>query len=209
MDHLHSVGYQGHPLGQTILGPVNNIKSLTSEDLKAYVRTHYTGGRMVVSAAGDVDHDALHKQVEKSFARIPAVDLVSPSSLPKAIYTGTAVEIRDDSMPLVHATFATQSVGWTDPKFFVFQVMQTLVGTWTRTDGTGRNSLSRLCERLATDQLAHSVTAFNTPYRDTGLFGIYVQAPADKIEDASYECVSEFARLALHVTDKEVSTSCW
>jgi hypothetical protein len=42
-------------------------------------------GRMVVSAAGDVDHDALLKQVEQSFAKIPAKDIISPSSLPKYV----------------------------------------------------------------------------------------------------------------------------
>jgi processing peptidase subunit beta len=54
--------------------------------------------------------------------------------------------------------------------------MQTIIGDWKRTDGTGRNSLSRLCEKVATEQLAHSVQAFNTPYRDTGLFGVYFTA---------------------------------
>ena len=27
-DHLHSVAYQGTPLGRTILGPTQNIKSI-------------------------------------------------------------------------------------------------------------------------------------------------------------------------------------
>lgn len=76
MDHLHSVAFQGHPLGLTILGPRENINRLTRDDLTKYIRTHYTGGRMVVSAAGEVDHDALVKQVEQSFAKIPAKDVV-------------------------------------------------------------------------------------------------------------------------------------
>jgi processing peptidase subunit beta len=82
---------KGHPLGYTILGPANNIKSLKRSDLVSYIKTHYTGGRMVVSAAGDVDHDALHRQVEASFKGIPAKDIVSPSSLPPSVFTGSAV----------------------------------------------------------------------------------------------------------------------
>lgn len=205
MDHLHSVAFQGHPLGYTILGPERNIRSLKRDDLVEYTRTHYTGGRMVVSAAGNVNHDALHAQVEKSFAQIPAKDIVSPSALPKAAYTGMAIEIRDDTKPLVHAAFAAPSVGWSHPKFFVFQVIQTLVGNWSRTDGTGRNSMSKLCETVATEHLAHSVSAFNTPYRDIGLFGVYFTSPADKIEDASYEVLNEWVRIATQVTDKEVA----
>lgn len=75
-----------------------------------------------MSAAGDIDHDALHRQVESSFARIPSKDIVSPSSLPRSQYTGTQIEIRDDSKPLCHVAFATESVGWTDPRYFVFTV---------------------------------------------------------------------------------------
>ena len=205
MDHLHSVAYQGHPLGYTILGPRENIRSLSRDDMVSYVKTHYTGGRMVVSAAGDVDHDALHSQVEASFANIPSQDVVAPSSLPKAPYTGSAVEIRDDSKPLVHVAFGAESVGWTDPKYFVFTVLQTLIGQWSRTDGTGRNSLSMLAETLATEQLAHSVSAFHTPYRDTGLWGTYLVAPPEKIEDACFEVLNEWVRIGQHVTDKEVA----
>ena len=116
MDHLHSVAYQGHPLGYTILGPTENINSISRDDLISYTKTHYTGSRMVVSAAGDVDHDALHAQVESSFRNIPSKNIVEPSSLPPSNFTGTAVEIRDDTMPHVHVAFGAESVGWRDPK---------------------------------------------------------------------------------------------
>jgi hypothetical protein len=46
-DHLHATAFQFSPLGRTILGPVENIKSLTREQLVAYMKTHYRGPRMV------------------------------------------------------------------------------------------------------------------------------------------------------------------
>lgn len=205
MDHLHSVAFQGHPLGYTILGPTNNIKSLKRSDLVSYIKTHYTAGRMVVSAAGDVDHDALHRQVESSFKGIASKDVVSPKSLPPSVFTGSAVEIRDDSKPNVHVAFGVESVGWTDPRYLVFAVLQTIVGQWSRTDGTGKNSLSVLSETLATEQLAHSVSAFHTPYRDTGLFGTYLVCPPEKVEDATFECLNEWMRISQHVSEKEVA----
>lgn len=70
-DHLHSVAYQGTPLGWTILGPTENIKlaiaifvlllgrwdiytyrSISREDLVNYISTHYIAPRMVLAAAG-------------------------------------------------------------------------------------------------------------------------------------------------------------
>lgn len=45
-DHLHATAFQHSPLGRTILGPSENIQSLTRDDLAKYISTHYTAPRM-------------------------------------------------------------------------------------------------------------------------------------------------------------------
>merc|ERR1719179_113653 len=69
-DHLHAVAYQGTPLGQTILGPTENIKSISRNDLVEYINTHYKGPRMVLAGAGGVNHESLCDMAEKHFAKI-------------------------------------------------------------------------------------------------------------------------------------------
>merc|ERR1719379_1663414 len=54
-DMLHECAYVGTPLAPTILGPVENIKSISVDDIKTYIATHYTAPRMVFAAAGAVD----------------------------------------------------------------------------------------------------------------------------------------------------------
>src|SRR5256885_1419860 len=56
-DHLHSVAYQGTPLGLTILGPTENIKKIARQDLMNYIGTHYKAPRMVLAGAGGINHD--------------------------------------------------------------------------------------------------------------------------------------------------------
>ena len=90
-------------------------------------------------------------------------------------------------------------------RYFVFTVLQTIIGQWSRTDGTGRSSLGLLSETLATEGLAASVSAFHTPYRDTGLFGTYLVCPPEKVEDACFEVLNEWVRIGQHVTDAEVA----
>lgn len=46
-DHLHAAAFPTHPLGDTILGPEENIHSISRRDLEHYITTHYTGSRMV------------------------------------------------------------------------------------------------------------------------------------------------------------------
>jgi len=40
-DHLHATAFRDTPLGRTILGPVENIKSISRKDLVQYISTHY------------------------------------------------------------------------------------------------------------------------------------------------------------------------
>lgn len=46
-DHLHATAFQYTPLGRTILGPAQNIMTITKDHLQNYIQTHYTAPRMV------------------------------------------------------------------------------------------------------------------------------------------------------------------
>jgi predicted Zn-dependent peptidase len=47
-DHLHATAFQHTSLGRTILGPAENVRSITVENLVDYISTHYTPPRMVI-----------------------------------------------------------------------------------------------------------------------------------------------------------------
>jgi len=51
-DYLHSVAYQGTPLGMTILGPTENINRISRNDLSNYINKHYFPSRIVLAGAG-------------------------------------------------------------------------------------------------------------------------------------------------------------
>jgi Peptidase M16 inactive domain len=61
---------QNTALGRTILGPVENIQSISRDDLLEYISTHYKGPRIVLAAAGGVDHTELTHLAEKYFGRL-------------------------------------------------------------------------------------------------------------------------------------------
>ena len=52
-DHLHATAFQYSPLGRTILGPAENVRSITRQHLADYIAANYTAPRVVVSAAGE------------------------------------------------------------------------------------------------------------------------------------------------------------
>ncbi|XP_020693900.1 probable mitochondrial-processing peptidase subunit beta, mitochondrial [Dendrobium catenatum] len=68
-DYLHAAAFYKHPLGDTILGPEENIQAISRVDLQKYISSHYAGPRMVVSAAGAIKHDEVVNLVHRLFTK--------------------------------------------------------------------------------------------------------------------------------------------
>lgn len=150
-DHLHATAYQGTPLGNTILGPTKNIKSITRQDLKDYIDCHYHTPRIVLSAAGGVKHNDLVKLAEKELNKLKSTfDGKSPDVSP-CRFTGSEVRVRDDSLPLAHIAIAVEGCGWTDQDNVPLMVANTLIGAWDRSQGGGVNNASNLARASAED----------------------------------------------------------
>lgn len=172
MDYLHSVAFQGTPLGRTILGSQENIRKISKSDIQQYIADNYSASRMVLAAAGDVDHDAIVTLAEKLFSRIPKTTSICKP--PPAPYTGAEVRVRNDDMETAHVVIALKGASFKSPDYFPLLVAQTIVGSWDRSMADGYYLSSPLAQNVAHNSLAHSFTSFNTAYVDTGLWGIYL-----------------------------------
>jgi processing peptidase subunit beta len=206
LDHLHETAFMGTGLGHTILGPEENIKRLTRDDLLDYVQTHYTANRFVVAGAGAVDHNQLVDLTEKHFGKLPT----APKSgaqvvMDPAVFTGSDKLIRFDSMKEAHVALAFEGASWSSEFAFPMMVIQTLLGSWDRSSPAGNNIASRLARDIAENDAADSFMTFNTCYKDTGLFGVYLTAPAMCLEEAMYRTTYNITRLCHEVTDEEVA----
>lgn len=73
-------------------------------------------------------------------------------------------------MPLCHVALAVEGCGWENPDNIALMVANTLIGSWDRSLGGGRNLSSRLAATQADDPVCHSFQSFNTCYTDTGLW---------------------------------------
>lgn len=148
-DHLHATAYQGTPLGNTILGPTKNIKSISRQDLKDYIHTHYNTPSIVLSAAGGVNHTDLVKLAEKELGKLKNSYDGKPPILTPCRFTGSEVRVRDDTLPLAHIAIAVEGCGWTDQDNVPLMVANTLIGAWDRSQGGGVNNASNLARASA------------------------------------------------------------
>lgn len=206
-DELHATAYQGTSLARTILGPEENIASITQEDLRQYIDTHYTAPRMVFAGAGAIEHEQLVDLAGKSFDKLPAgtgggsavsTDVVEHK------FTGSDARFIDGTMKDVHFAMAFETVGWTHPDSVVFMVMQSLLGQWDANSPAGSTPGSSLCKELVQEDAATSIMAFNTTYNQTGLFGVYGVADHTTVENFLYIQMNELVSMCHKVSAYEI-----
>ena len=62
-DRFEGMLFEGHPLGNPILGTAASVKKITPEDLRNFVRTFFTPDRMALTVVADIDEKVLEKRV--------------------------------------------------------------------------------------------------------------------------------------------------
>jgi len=204
-DHLHATAFQGQPLGRTILGPRENILSISRNDLESYIKTNYTADRMVLVGAGGVVHETLVELAEKYFSKLPSASSMAPVAKGTPDFVGSEVRMRDDTMPTAHIAIAVEGVGWNDPDYFPALVTQAIVGNWDRAMGHSPYLGSKLSTFVYQNGLANSFMSFSTSYSDTGLWGIYlVTDKPTRVDDLVHFSLREWSRLSQSVSQAEV-----
>mmetsp|Transcript_16787 Transcript_16787/g.28783 ORF Transcript_16787/g.28783 Transcript_16787/m.28783 type:complete len:497 (-) Transcript_16787:221-1711(-) len=209
-DHLHATAFQFSPLGRTILGPVENIQSLTREQLVGYMKTHYRGPRMVLAAAGAVNHDELVKLASEAFSGVPDED---PTTSVQALitkdvskFTGSYVHDRFPDATECAMAVAFKGASWTDPDSVPLMVMQTMLGGWDKNSSTvGKHATSTLTQTVAMDGLADAFMSFNTNYHDSGLFGVYGVTDRNRCEDFGWAVMNSLTKMCYEVSEEEVA----
>ena len=210
-DHLHAVAFQGQPLGRTILGPRENILTISRNELTSYIKKNYKADRMVLVGAGAVDHEGLVNLAQKNFGKLvpsdrpvaPGTGSRNPDDVPA--FVGAEVRMRDDTIPTAHIAIAVEGVSWSSPDYYTALVAQAIIGNWDRALGSAPNQGSKLSAIVSKNNLANSFLSFSTSYSDTGLWGIYlVSENKQQLDDLVYFTLKEWSRLSQSVAPEEV-----
>ena len=208
-DHLHAIAFQGQALGRTILGPKENILSISRNDLSSYIKTNYKADRMVLVGTGGVDHSSLVELAKQHFGALPVSDAPLPlgtSAEAKPSFVGSEVRVRDDTLPACHVAIAVEGVGWNSPDYYPMLVMQSIFGNWDRSLGASSLLSSKLSHIISSNNLANSFMSFSTSYSDTGLWGIYfVSENVMNLDDMTHFTMKEWQRMSTAPQEGEVA----
>jgi predicted Zn-dependent peptidase len=80
-DHLDEIMFGKHPYAHPISGTAASLAKISKADINDFHQTNYTADRIIISAAGNIDHDALCKSVEDFFAEVAVAVAVSTTNI--------------------------------------------------------------------------------------------------------------------------------
>ncbi|MCP3951125.1 MAG: insulinase family protein [Desulfobacterales bacterium] len=159
------------PLGRSILGTRENVSTFTSQDVKHFFKRLYQPERILISAAGNLNHPKFVTLVRDGFEKIDPGNCFPERTAPPISAT-TGIFQRE--LEQEHLCINTPGIAISDPHRFAFSVLNTILGG---------NMSSRLFQEIREQRgLAYSVYSFASSYMDKGLFGVYAGVSPENTE---------------------------
>ncbi len=192
-DAFIAQAFPGQPMGRPILGTPETVQAFQPSDLRRYLETHYAPARMVVAAAGAVDHARLVALAGAAFAAFEGRP--APTPAPAATYGGGETRLAD-SHEQMHLVLGFPGVSFTGGRNYPLQIFAGLLG--------GGIS-SRLFQEVREERgLAYMIDAFHWPFSDTGLFGIGAGCAPKQARELIEVTLACLARAAKEATPAEM-----
>jgi predicted Zn-dependent peptidase len=191
-DLFQEQAYPDQGLGRPVLGQAEIIRTIERDAIADYMQTHYGAARMVLSAAGAVEHDRIVDLAAERFGGLSDKPAIPAEA---ARYVGG--DRRDDKdLEQVHLVLGFPSVGYADPDYYASSVLSTLVG-----GGMSSRLFQEIREKRG---LVYTIYAFGAAYEDGGLFGIYAGTGEDEVTELMPALCGSLLETADSLTEAEI-----
>jgi predicted Zn-dependent peptidase len=161
--------WPGSPLGHSILGEPKTVRSFGLGHLETWRAANYRPGRMLVSAAGCLDHDAVRDMVAKRFGSLAPL-AAAPAPAPGRYVPPAYLKERDTEQS--HVTLSYPGMGASDERRFALGILNAILGG---------NMSSRLFQEVRERRgLAYTVYSFANSLTRQGVLQVYAAVEPER-----------------------------
>jgi predicted Zn-dependent peptidase len=186
--------WRGAALGEPTIGYPHTVSSLDRTMLQSWMRERYAPQTVLVTAAGNIEHDAVVELVARAFAGFTGEAATTPHVQMPALTPDVLVTTKDTEQAYV--MLGTRGLSLRDEDRYVLSVLDTMLG-----GGMSSRLFQEVREKRG---LAYNVYSFQQGYRDAGLFGIYAGTAPDRVQECVDVIVGELDAMLEGVRDDEV-----
>ena len=113
-DLAQSAAFGAHPLGRPILGTHELIANVSRDEIFAWRQRNYWASRMVVAAAGNIDHEHSKRRAEKILGT--AVDAGPLPARPPGVCV--SMELAQKPLDQTHVVLSFAAPGYRNPEIY-------------------------------------------------------------------------------------------
>ncbi|MBX3288900.1 MAG: insulinase family protein [Acidobacteria bacterium] len=159
---FHREFFKGHPFGLSIAGTPETVRSFDAETTRRYHAQAFDVSRLVVAAAGNVDHDRLVELCNS----LPANGSTGQLAVPSAPQYSAPIHIEQKrGLEQAHLMLATPFITAPDDRRYAADLLANIIGGGTS---------SRLWQKVREERgLAYSVGASAIMFQDAGVFSVF------------------------------------
>ncbi len=177
--------WKDHPLGKPILGTKETVKRFERDPVLDAYAHRFAPGNIIVSAAGNLDHDRFVELVQGHFEHMKPMTNGFHSSTPKI---SSRIILRNKkALEQVQLCIGVPAHPIAHEKRHAGYVLNTLLG-----GGMSSRLFQNIRERQG---LAYSIYSDLNPYRDTGCLAVYAGTSLASASKVVQSVVSEFRKL--------------
>ncbi len=198
-DLISEATFGNHPLGRPVIGKSEVISSITRRSVAAYHRAMYAPGNVVVSAAGNLQHNHLLRLIEKVQRKAAAPPAKKGPRVRPALVRTPAPGVRFQSKDTeqYHVCVAAPGISRSDPRRFAASLLDGILGG---------SASSRLFQEIREKRgMAYAVYSFASQYSDTGQIGIYLGTREENVASCLEIATEQIAEIAAgNLRDDEI-----
>ena len=184
LDVLANAYFGKENYGRNILGPAENVKGFTFDDVRRYKNARYCPENIVISFAGAIDFATAQALVETYFGTLEKGNF-EPRKANVQLCRQKIARVKP--IEQVHIALAYPGISRNDPRVDLFKAVNSVIG--------GSMS-SRLFQEVREQRgLAYSVYSYLSFYPECGLHGIYAGVNPAKQDEAYYAILDVLKRV--------------
>ena len=192
-DAFAEAAFPDQPIGRPILGRPETIRSFDRAAIEGYLAREYTPDRMVLAAAGAVDHDAI---VEAAGRHLGARPASSDATTVPGVYRGGERRMKR-RLEQANLVLGLPGVSFRDETYYALHIFSQVLGG---------GLTSRLWQDVReTRGLAYEIQAFHWPFSDCGLFGIGAGTAGEDIPQLIDVTLAALRRATRDVEEVEIA----
>lgn len=179
--------WPGHPLGESLIGSLENLNSISIDDLKQYYQDWYQPAHLVVCACGAVDRAEVIAAVTEQFGDWGPGEKQPVVAAPDVNFSGSESHWVQDSDSQISLQLAFPLPGRNDQHTLAVRLMRRVL-SW----GGGARLPLRLREELG---LTYAVEANCSMMADAGYLAIDLSVAPENMVQAVSELLNVLAEL--------------